>query len=116
MGHMTHLNNMDEFGTVSHINPVNHISAEYMGGFTSGDLATWQKTDRLTRDFLGLTDGNGAGDIGHGSASVSVNVKDMLRFTGAVETFQQDYERDHPLLKSQGFGFSEPSPETWGDC
>ncbi|KAF5462684.1 hypothetical protein F2P56_018671 [Juglans regia] len=127
VGHMmTHLNNVGEFGTVTQMNPMSHIPAsEYMGtGFTSGDIAAWRKTDRLTRDFLGLTDGNGAVDVGHGGhVNVSVNVKDMLSFTnsGAVDhhqTFQQPYERtDHTLLKSHGtFGFAEPASETWGDC
>ncbi|XP_042992520.1 protein indeterminate-domain 12-like isoform X1 [Carya illinoinensis] len=126
VGHMmTHLNNMGEFGTVTQMNPMSHIPAsEYMGtGFMSGDIAAWRKTDRLTRDFLGLTDGNGAGDVGHGGhVNVSVNVKDMLSFTrsGAADhhqTFQQPYERtDHTLLKSHGFGFAEPASETWGDC
>ncbi|XP_041018412.1 protein indeterminate-domain 12-like isoform X2 [Juglans microcarpa x Juglans regia] len=113
VGHMTHLNNMGEFGTESthQMSPVlSHMSTEYMGGFTSGDLSPWQKTDsRLTRDFLGLTDGNGTAGtevLGHvpgGHVNVSVNVKDMLRFTRGVDQFQS-------------FGFSEPASETWGDC
>ncbi|KAJ7977337.1 Protein indeterminate-domain like [Quillaja saponaria] len=56
VGHMTQLN-MEEFGTVSQHDSVSHVSVQdYMRrGWTSRDLATWQKSDRLTRDFLGLT-------------------------------------------------------------
>lgn len=95
------------FGTASHL-----ISTEYLGGFTSEDLATWQKTDRLTRDFLGLT-----GD-GTGNNAGAVHVKDMLTYAGGVE-FHQPYDRlrgHNSLLKPQGFGFAETASETWGDC
>lgn len=109
VGHMTHL------GHMSQIERESHISTGYMGGFTSEDFAKWQKTDRLTRDFLGLTGGNGAGDAGHGSVNAGVNVKDMLTFTGGVQ-FHQPYERDQSLLKPHGFGFADPASETWGDC
>ncbi|XP_050365575.1 protein indeterminate-domain 12 [Argentina anserina] len=104
----SHSAGLDEFGT--------------LGGFTSGDLATWQKTDRLTRDFLGLTsaDGNGACNI-HGNGAVN-DVKDMLSYAGGAVEFQQ-YNHDHrlrghqTLFKPHGFGFVETTAsETWGDC
>jgi hypothetical protein len=101
-----------------------HISTDqYMmggggggGGFTSGELAKWHNTDRLTRDFLGLTETNGA-PPDHHHVNASVNFKDMLAFTGGVH-FQQPYDqRDQSLLKPHGFGFAEPAAsETWGDC
>uniref|UniRef100_A0A2N9G6I0 C2H2-type domain-containing protein n=1 Tax=Fagus sylvatica TaxID=28930 RepID=A0A2N9G6I0_FAGSY len=149
VGHMmTHLhhhhnnNNMGgvEFGTQSHqMDPVSHmISTEYMAELTSRNLATWHKTDRLTRDFLGLTDNIGNGGnaanttttstTGHGhghggGVNVSINVKDMLTYTDGIEFQQQQqaqaYERDHSSmlnLKPQGFGLADPSSETWGDC
>lgn len=101
---------------------VSQISTEYMmgggGGFTSGELAKWHNTDRLTRDFLGLTETNGAPPDHHHHINASVNFKDMLTFTGGVH-FQQPYEhpRDQSLLKPHGFGFAEPAAsETWGDC
>ena len=104
--------------------------------FTSRNLATWHKTDRLTRDFLGLTDIAGNGNVttnntatnttstghGHGHVNVSINVKNMLSYTDGVgfPHQQQHYnERDHTSMlnmKSQGFGLADPSSETWGDC
>ncbi|XP_057472801.1 protein indeterminate-domain 12-like [Actinidia eriantha] len=72
------------------------VSPEYLGF-----AATWQKNDRLTRDFLGLTGDQCGGDA-------NVNVRNMLTFTGGVEFPTTAYERDHTLLKAQGFGFAEP--------
>ncbi|KAF5937417.1 hypothetical protein HYC85_024923 [Camellia sinensis] len=107
--------------TVGHV--ASTMSPEYHLGFTSGNIATWQKSDSLTRDFLGLT-----GDCDDGGVDVNVNVRNLLSFTGGVEfpaaaTYN---ERDHTLLKAQaqgfGFGFAEPPPppppasETWGNC
>ncbi|KAL6271559.1 hypothetical protein ACE6H2_028470 [Prunus campanulata] len=112
---------LGEFGTASHMNM---ISTDYLGGFTSGDLTTWQTTDRLTRDFLGLT-GDGTGNHNVGAVNV---VKDMLTYAGGVEfQQQQQHPYDQPLrghnnsllLKPQGFGFAETTAaasETWGDC
>ncbi|EXB26542.1 Zinc finger protein MAGPIE [Morus notabilis] len=87
-------------------------------------LATWQKSDRFTRDFLGLTavdhgngrsGGDGAGDR-NGAVDISVSVKDMLTYAGGVE-FAAYHEREGSLLKPQGFGFAAASAsETWGDC
>ncbi|KAJ4828592.1 hypothetical protein Tsubulata_004944 [Turnera subulata] len=103
-----------------------------------GSIATWQKSDRLTRDFLGLAgnhhhrhhhghgggaaaggNGNGnGGSSGGGGVNVSMNVREMLKYTGGVG-FQQYNERDHSsLMKPHGFGFAQPSSasQTWGDC
>lgn len=103
----SHSSGLAEFGT--------------LGGFTSGDLVTWQKTDRLTRDFLGLTSADGNG-CNHGNGAVNV-VKDMLTYAGGAVDFQQYHHHDqrlrgnHALLKPQGFGFAETTAsETWGDC
>ena len=80
------------------------VSPEYLGF-----AATWQKNDRLTRDFLGLTgDQCGGGGSGSGGGDANVNVRNMLTFTGGVEFPTTAYERDHTLLKAQGFGFAEP--------
>ncbi|GLT65500.1 hypothetical protein SLA2020_379300 [Shorea laevis] len=113
VGHMTTTRCFDQ---VSHIS-----TTEYnMGGFRAGELAKWHNTDHLTRDFLGLTDTNGADHADHhhhvGGVNASVNFKDMLTFTGGVH-FQQPYhDRDQSLLKPHGFGFAESASETWGDC
>ncbi|GAV91476.1 zf-C2H2 domain-containing protein [Cephalotus follicularis] len=106
--HMAHLSNMAQLGN---IHSVSHISPEYLG-FTSGNLSTWQKSDRLTRDFLGLTAADHGNGNGNGSAvNVSMDVREMLSYAGGLEL--QHYERDHSVLKPHDFGFAEP---TWGDC
>ncbi|KAJ4967764.1 hypothetical protein NE237_014465 [Protea cynaroides] len=108
VGHMassiTHRLKMDGFTTTvgGHMGPTG-MSPEYVG-FPSGNLATWQKSDRLTRNFLGV-----AGDEG-----INVNARDLLSFTEGVE--YPPYDRDHSLLKNPGFGFAEHSSEAWGDC
>ncbi|KAI3668117.1 hypothetical protein L6452_43194 [Arctium lappa] len=82
------------------------ISPEYQHmGLTSGNIATWQKTDRLTRDFLGLTGDQEDDDHRHGG-SVDVSVRNMLTYTGGVE------------IPTHGFGFVEPTTasEAWGNC
>ncbi|XP_022728234.1 protein indeterminate-domain 12-like [Durio zibethinus] len=100
-------------------NMASQVSPDFLG-FAARNLATWQKSsDRFTRDFLGLT-----GDHhhhhrhhhggGNGNANVSMNVRDVLNYAGGMEL--QHFERDHSLLKPQGFGFTEPASETWGDC
>uniref|UniRef100_A0A0A0K7A5 C2H2-type domain-containing protein n=1 Tax=Cucumis sativus TaxID=3659 RepID=A0A0A0K7A5_CUCSA len=63
-GHITHFNmpNIPEFGPPNHIDSLSQLGPDY---------ATWQKTDRLTRDFLGLT-GDGNGGAGGGSAGDGV--------------------------------------------
>ncbi|KAI8574498.1 hypothetical protein RHMOL_Rhmol01G0359100 [Rhododendron molle] len=84
------------------------MSPEYPG-YAAGNIATWKKSDRLTRDFLGLTRECGSG----GGSDDATN---MLSFTGGVE-YQTTYERDQSMVKAQqGFGFAEPPPpsETWG--
>ncbi|XP_044486642.1 protein indeterminate-domain 12-like [Mangifera indica] len=114
VGHMTQLN-MGDLAQIDHRHSVTHnISpATYMGGFPSGNLSTWHKTDRLTRDFLGLTgDGNGNENV-----NVSVNVRDVLTYTTGLEYHPNHHYSNHSLLKPQGFGFPEPhASETWGDC
>ncbi|KAK8570140.1 hypothetical protein V6N13_002838 [Hibiscus sabdariffa] len=89
-----------------------HISQDYFG-FKCGNLDTWHsKSDRFTRDFLGL-----AGDHRHnGGDNVSMNVKDALSLSYGGEVELQRFERDHSLLKLHGFEFSEPPSETWADC
>ncbi|GKU86507.1 hypothetical protein SLEP1_g1020 [Rubroshorea leprosula] len=79
---------------------------EFMG-FAAGNLGMWQKNDRLTRDFLGLTGSDGSDGNGGVNVNVSMNVRDVLTYTGGVE---------QSLLKPQSFGFAEPASEAWGDC
>lgn len=107
MGHVTQSQpSVAEFGSVS-------LSPDYMRGFMTRSL----KSERLTRDFLGLTaHANGAGRNG-GALDVSVNARDMLSFMGGVEYLPYDYHHHHLLFKSQqGFGFlgTNSAPETWG--
>ncbi|KAF8394366.1 hypothetical protein HHK36_020574 [Tetracentron sinense] len=98
------ITNTTQAQSVSHMGT--GISLEYVG-FRSGNPATVQKSDRLTRDFLGQ-----AGECGEGG-SLNVNVRDLLSFTGGVEF--PPYDHDHSLLPF-GFGFSEPASEIWADC
>ncbi|XP_020208185.1 protein indeterminate-domain 12 [Cajanus cajan] len=100
MGHVTHLG---EFETLSQLDPV--VPDYMMRGFPTGSL----RSDRLTRDFLGLANG--------GAADVSTNVNDMLAFAGGAEYHQA---HRHVLLKPQqgsAFGFlgTTTAPETWGN-
>ncbi|TQD95125.1 hypothetical protein C1H46_019281 [Malus baccata] len=105
-----------EFGTASHM-----ISTEYLGGFTSGDVSTWRKTDSLTRDFLGLNgDGTGNNNNNNNNNVRAVHVTDMLPYAGGVGFHQPLSERlrgPDSQLKPQGFGFAETTTasETWGD-
>ncbi|XVE77830.1 hypothetical protein DITRI_Ditri13aG0093900 [Diplodiscus trichospermus] len=95
-------------------NMASHVSSDFLG-FAAGNLATWQKSsDRFTRDFLGLTGDHHHRGGGNGNVNVSMNVRDVLTYAGGVEL--QHFDRDHSLLKPQGFGFTEPASETWGDC
>lgn len=95
------------------------ISPEYLG-FATGDVATWQGRDHLTRDFLGLTghhNHSGGGTNVH--VNVSANMRNLLSFTGGLEYPATTYESDHSVLKPQDFGFAEPGPaasERWGNC
>ncbi|KAK6937571.1 Zinc finger C2H2-type [Dillenia turbinata] len=93
---------------------INSVVSQSMGNQYLGDLAaTWQRSEGLTRDFLGLTKavdcGVGVGDVGD----------HLLPYAGGVEFTA--YDRDHSLLKQRHhhhcFGFAEqPASETWGDC
>ncbi|KAL3517616.1 hypothetical protein ACH5RR_020205 [Cinchona calisaya] len=104
--------------SISHATNRNIASGNLAGGWQ-------QKSDRLTRDFLGLTgdhqsfggNGNGNGNGGNIDVNVNVNMRGVLSFTGSVEF--PTCERDLSLLKhQQSFGFSaEPSAsEAWGNC
>lgn len=113
VGHMTHFNmqNIPEFGPPNHIESLSQLDPDY---------ATWQKTDRLTRDFLGLTgDGNsgvgsGGGSGGSGVVQVSMSVKDMLTYGSGLEMFKPHNNNNS---SNNNFGYAEPAAnETWGDC
>ncbi|GAB4841644.1 hypothetical protein Ancab_022358 [Ancistrocladus abbreviatus] len=124
VGHVTNkgIGIMDRFM----VGPLDHVGAEVASSkfleMMPTDLATWQKSDGLTRDFLGLT-GDAGGGAGGGRSCL--NVEDVLKFTRGLEytggapmaTFN---DSDHSLLKAHGFGFvADPAPaasNTWGDC
>ncbi|KAE8699512.1 Protein indeterminate-domain 12 [Hibiscus syriacus] len=113
----TQINNNNNY----HYGMASHVSPDF-SGFTTADLSTWQKTsDCFTRDFLGLTrdhhQQHHSGGNGNGNVNYSINARDVLTCTVGVEL--QHFETGHPLLKPQGFGFTEPyapASEAWGDC
>ncbi|XP_027366781.1 protein indeterminate-domain 12-like [Abrus precatorius] len=111
--HVTHLS-MSEFGTMTQLDSV--PPERYMNMRGLNTTSNLKNNDRLTRDFLGLT-----GDTNGGAVDVSIDMKDMLTFTGgSVEYQQQPYEHHHnSIFKSQqGFGFlgTTTAPESWGNC
>ncbi|XVE73059.1 hypothetical protein DITRI_Ditri11bG0087600 [Diplodiscus trichospermus] len=91
-----------------------HFCSDFLG-FGAANLSTLQKSrDRFTRDFLGLTGDHHHHGGSNGNAKISMNVRDVLNYAGGVEL--QHFERDHSLLKPQGFGFAESASGAWGDC
>lgn len=127
LGHVN--STMTQLDMMGHVTNNNGIPPEYPS-FTSGNFSAWQKSDRLTRDFLGLTgdhqscggggsggsvnNGNGNGNI---DVNVNVNMRGVLSFTGSVEF--PTYERDLSVLKHHSYGFGEPAAavsEAWGNC
>ncbi|KAJ4910310.1 Protein indeterminate-domain 12 [Raphanus sativus] len=81
-------------------------SSEYDQLVVDGLTSTWQKADRLTRDFLGLT--------GHG-AHVSVRPGDMLEYAGGVSfplstylTESHNDESSSSFQQAYDLGFSGP--------
>lgn len=78
-------------------------SSEYDQLVVDGLTSTWQKADRLTRDFLGLT--------GHGM-HVSVRPGDMLEYAGGVAFPMSAYDTEshhHSFQKAYDhLGFSGP--------
>ncbi|KAE8660672.1 Zinc finger protein NUTCRACKER [Hibiscus syriacus] len=94
-------------------NMAGYVSSEFFG-FGAGSLGSWQKSsDHFTRDFLGLTGDNHHHGGGNGDFNLSMNVREVLTYAGGLEL--QQFERNHSMLKPQGFGFAEPASETWGD-
>ncbi|MCD9645644.1 hypothetical protein HAX54_034688 [Datura stramonium] len=118
---MAHLNR----ASLGHVTP--KISPHDFLGFGSENMSgNWQKSENLTRDFLGLT-----GDHDHdesssaGGGGLMANGNGLLLSYGRGGNGMQDfqhtlYERDHSVLKHQlGFGFAaaaESATETWGNC
>lgn len=93
-----------------------HVSAsmspEYLGNYATMQ----QKSQGLTRDFLGLTGGE-RGERGNVDVNVNVNVnlRNLLSYTGGVEF--QGCDRDHTLIRTRvGFGSDPHGSETWGNC
>ncbi|CAI9785690.1 unnamed protein product [Fraxinus pennsylvanica] len=106
---------LQKAATVAAVHSVGHVNSTMAqldmghmkttdGGFPTGNLVTWQETDRFTRDFLGLK-GNHCGGGGNNGSSGN-----LLSYTGGVE--YPTYDHEHSLLKHQGgFGFAETASE-----
>ncbi|KAK1428333.1 hypothetical protein QVD17_17166 [Tagetes erecta] len=86
--------------TVGDLHVGDHVRST-MSGLDMGLMSTWQKTDHLTRDFLGLT---GDQEVDHHGSGVdaNVNVRRMLTYAGGIE------------IPADGFGTS--ASEAWGNC
>jgi len=101
IGHHRHLTNVNEFLGVDRVMMTSASSSEYDQLVVDGFTSTWQKADRLTRDFLGLT--------GHGG-HVSVRPGDMLEYAGGVAFPMSAYDtesHDHSFQKAYDhLGFS----------
>lgn len=111
MGHVSSTMSQLDTRNISHVTMSRNIP-------TGGNIGTWQKSsDRLTRDFMGLT-GEQCGGMGNGKVDVNVNVnmRGVLSFTGSLEF---PAAVDLPALGKyyQSFGFPESnSSETWKNC
>lgn len=111
-----------EFG---HVDSLSDISPEYqLSGFSSGNLATWHKSDRLTRDFLGLRGPQHEIKGNSGNVNVSISARELLTYAGGAHQFPLPaYHRDQStssFLRPQGLGFAEPaaaaSSQAWEHC
>ncbi|XP_076959988.1 protein indeterminate-domain 12-like [Bidens hawaiensis] len=91
-----------DMGELAHVTTAVVPAYHQHVGMTSGNIATWQKTDRLTRDFLGLT---GDQEVDHhgGGVEANVNVRGMLAYTGGIE------------IPADG-GFGTSASDAWGNC
>ncbi|CAL0320561.1 unnamed protein product [Lupinus luteus] len=112
--HLTHLS-MGEFGTVT-----TQLSNSVVPHHNHYNMKGLNKNE--TRDFLGLTNG-GDGRNGGNNVDVSINMKDMITFTGSVDYQNQPYENHHHQhsqfkYHQQGFGFvgTTTATESWGNC
>ncbi|MCI03550.1 zinc finger protein MAGPIE-like, partial [Trifolium medium] len=83
--HLPRQLSMSEFGSVTQLDSVDH----YINNMRGRNL----KNNDLTRDFLGLTNGGGNG----GSVDVSIDVKDMLTFTGGLEYHGHQHHENMPM-------------------
>ncbi|KAL1225120.1 Protein indeterminate-domain 12 [Cardamine amara subsp. amara] len=106
VGHHRHLATVNEFLGVEPVIMTSSSSSEYDQLVVDGFTSTWQKADRLTRDFLGLT--------GHG-VHVSVRPGDMLEYAGGVafpmsayDTESHGHESTSSFQKAYDLGFSGP--------
>ncbi|KAL1832810.1 hypothetical protein ACET3Z_002461 [Daucus carota] len=104
--------------TMANIGGGVHVSAsmapEYLGSYAAKQQ---QKSEGLTRDFLGLTGGERGDHRGDVDVNVNVNVnlRSLLSYTGGVEF--PVYDRDHSLIRTRvGFGSDPHGSDTWGNC
>lgn len=107
IGHHPHLTNINDLLDVDRVMMTSSSSSEYHQLVVDGFTSTWQKDDRLTRDFLGLT--------GHG-VHVSMRPGDMLQYArgvafpmSAYDTESHDHESSS-FQKAYDLGFSGPHP------
>ncbi|CAA7044139.1 unnamed protein product [Microthlaspi erraticum] len=105
IGHHQHLTKANELIGADRVMMTPSSSSEYDQLVVDGFTSTWQKADRLTRDFLGLT--------GHGM-HLSVRPGHMLEYAGGVAfpmMSAYDTESHHhessSFQKSYDLGFSE---------
>ncbi|XP_054800367.1 protein indeterminate-domain 12-like [Prosopis cineraria] len=110
MGHVTQPS-MGEYGLATQ-------QIDSGGHDCIGGLMTWNQSERLTRDFLGLTADVNGGSNGD-SVDVGLSARDMLIFTGGVECeyLPYDHHQHSSLFKCQqdsGFFGTVTAPETWG--
>ncbi|CAH2071924.1 unnamed protein product [Thlaspi arvense] len=105
IGHHRHLTTANELLGVDPVMMTSPSSSEYDQLVVDGLTSTWQKADRLTRDFLGLT--------GHG-VHVSVRPGDMLGYAGGVAfpmsayDTQSHHNHESSFQKAYDLGFSGP--------
>ncbi|XP_059298667.1 zinc finger protein GAI-ASSOCIATED FACTOR 1-like [Lycium ferocissimum] len=104
--------------TLGHVTPKIMSPEDYLG-FGSENMSThWQKSENLTRDFLGLTgdhDHNESSASGSGSLMANGNGRNGVMY--GMQDYQETfYERDNSVLKHHPLGFGFAATGTWGNC
>ncbi|KAJ8547560.1 hypothetical protein K7X08_011146 [Anisodus acutangulus] len=121
--------------TVSHVNStMAHLNRATLGhvtpkmdflSFGSENMSiNWQKSENLTRDFLGLTgdihdhdesSASAGGSGGGGRLMANANGRNGVMY-GMQDFHQPFYERDNSVLKHHQLGFGFAATGTWGNC
>ncbi|KAL8100759.1 protein indeterminate-domain 12-like [Apium graveolens] len=95
-----------------------HVSASMSPDYLGNYATKQQKSEGLTRDFLGLTGGERGDQRGNVDVNVNVNVnlRSLLSYTGGVE-FPGYNDRDHSLIRTRvGFVSDPHGSDAWGNC